>query len=395
MKLQVSRTRLYKILGRLSVPRKTTLPVLNCALLEADDSRLFITTSTLDTFMTVSIPALVEREGALCVPFAQLKTFLKAVQQDYLIDLELETGEQPQLHIAPVAQGEFSEATLPGFWAAEFPTLDFSAKNTFEMQSGSLLDLLVRTSYACSTEESRPILNSVCWHVAGEDVRAVGTNGHILSMAVRLRPTGVPESWNVLIPIEAAKAIQKIFDPDDRIEVGYSFVNKTKSIDRICLKAMPTGELPSGYKQIYFRCMEGLFPNYETVIPSSSRINVHFERDQLLRALKELGVQTESKTHRVQFRFDKGAATMTVPPNGDGPEKQPVAMQTLPTDYRGSTPFVIDFNVNYLQGVLKHFPAGADRVVIRLTEPERAARIEAVGLDRDLALVMPLRPLDN
>ena len=88
---------------------------------------------------------------------------------------------------------------------SDFPTL--SAGDTsvrFTLKAGQLKDLIERTQFAISTEETRYYLNGIYLHVvaAGDRkvLRAVATDGHRLAQAQIEAPEGVGSLAGVIVP---------------------------------------------------------------------------------------------------------------------------------------------------------------------------------------------------
>ena len=74
---------------------------------------------------------------------------------------------------------------INGLPADEFPTLaevDFS--DGISVTGKDLNALIYHTSFAVSTEESRPIWNGVLWELRDGEMRMVATNGHRLARRV-------------------------------------------------------------------------------------------------------------------------------------------------------------------------------------------------------------------
>src|SRR6185295_4123136 len=75
-----------------------------------------------------------------------------------------------------------SKFKLLGLPRDEFPTFpQVRFQESWRVRSGDLQKLISHTSFAVSTEESRPILNGVLWELRTDRMRMVATNGHRLT----------------------------------------------------------------------------------------------------------------------------------------------------------------------------------------------------------------------
>lgn len=371
MKFTITREKLQQGLAAVgaSVPTRTTLPVLSNLLLEADAEGVQLSGTDLDIAVSLRVPAEVEEEGALTVPAKKLQ------------ELARELPEQPA---RVTTKGDRLELTcgrasfrLNGLPRDEFPA--FPAVNFAESWRlrGDLLQTLIRqTSFAVSTEESRPILNGVLWQLGEREMRMVATNGHRLALMVApAEAPGVPQA-DLIVPPKALSQVERLFGPEDEIEVA-------RSDNHLGFR--------HGGTRIFTRLIEGPYPNYDQVIPKDNDKIAVVDKAALTAALRRMAVVASEQTHRVRFSFTGPILRFSVetPDLGEAHEE-------LEVDYQGE-PLDIGFNASYILEVLRYMPADEVRMAFRA--PERAAIFEPVGAGTDgvpqyLCLVMPLRLLE-
>jgi DNA polymerase-3 subunit beta len=254
-----------------------------------------------------------------------------------------------------------------------FPTVDFDT--SWKIHGQVLHDLIRQTSFAVSTEESRPILNGVLWQFTDADMRMVATNGHRLArLAVPAASQGAPKA-DLIVPPRALAQVERLFGPEDEIEVA-------RTENHLGFRRNGT--------QVFTRLIEGPYPNYEQVIPKDNDKIAIADRNMLTQALRRMAVVASEQTHRVKMSFHANTLRFAVetPDLGE-------AQEELEIEY-GAEPLEIGFNAAYLLEVLRYIPS--DDVRISLKAPERAATLEPVLADGDprdyLCLVMPLRLLE-
>src|SRR5688500_16912295 len=209
MRFTITRENLHHGLAAVAatIPTRTTLPVLSNLMLEAEGDGVRVSGTDLDIAVSLKVPAEVEEAGALTVPARKLQ------------ELARELPEQP----ARVStKGDRLELTcgratfrLNGMPRDEFPTFpagDFT--NSWKIDGRILHQLIHQTSFAVSTEESRPILNGVLWQLADEDMRMVATNGHRLArMRVPAQALGAPKA-DLIVPPKALAQVERLFAAD-------------------------------------------------------------------------------------------------------------------------------------------------------------------------------------
>ncbi len=371
MKLALTRQNLYQGLTAVSqsVPARTTLPVLSNILFDATDSGLWITATDLDVTVRTRVPAEVQEAGTLTVPGKKIQEIVRTLP------------DQPVLASTLASQMELvcgrSRFKLNGLPADDFPAaphLDFD--EAWRTSGADLLSLIRHTSFAVSTEESRPILSGVLWELRGSEMRMVATNGHRLArMTVKTESSGPPAA-NLIVPPAALRLVQRLFAAEDELELARdgNFLG-----------------FRSGSTEIYTRLIDGTYPNYKQVIPQDNDKTAVVDKSSLLAAVKRMDVVASDQTHRIKLSFSAEGMNLSVstPDLGEGYDEVELAYEGEDLD--------IGFNASYLLEVLQHMPT--DDVRLAFKAPERAATVvpvpaEDAGEIDYLCLVMPLRLLD-
>jgi DNA polymerase-3 subunit beta len=368
MNFTITRQNLHTGLAAVSasIPSKTTLPVLSNILFEAKEDGVWMSGTDLDVSVRVKVLAEIGEPGSLTAPGKKLQEIARELPDQTVVVST--RGDQIELKCGR------SHFKLNGLPAEEFPTLaevDFASGLT--VTGKQLHSLIHHTSFAVSTEESRPILNGVLWELRDGEMKMVATNGHRLArMGLRVEATGTP-SADFIVPPAALSQVQRLFEDGDDIEVA-------RSENHLGFRADST--------EVYTRLIEGTYPNYEQVIPRDNDKVATIEKKAFESAVRRMAVVASDQTHRIRLKFESGRVHLNVltPDLGEGHDE-------LEVGYDGEE-LEIGFNANYLLEVLRYMPS--DEVKVSLKAPERAATLEPVGdaMPEYLCLVMPLRLLD-
>ncbi len=372
MKFTITRENLTQGLAAVgaSVPTRTTLPVLSNILVEADAEGVRMSGTDLDIAVTLRVPAEVEEEGALTVPAKKLQELARELpEQPARVTVK---GDRLEL---TCGKAMFRLNGMPRDEFPAFPAVDFA--DSWTLGGTALSRLISHTSFAVSTEESRPILNGVLWQLADRDMRMVATNGHRLAkMSLPVEAAAGAPHADLIVPPKALAQVERLFNGDEDIEVA-------RSENHLGFR--------QGGTQVYTRLIEGPYPNYEQVIPKDNDKHAIASKDALTQALRRMAVVASEQTHRVRLSFAGNAIRFTVetPDLGEAQEEMEI-------DYDGE-PLDIGFNANYLLEVLRYMPT--EDVKLSFKAPERAATVEPVGAEGDapleyICLVMPLRLLE-
>jgi DNA polymerase III subunit beta len=370
MKLRITRDNLQQGLAAVaaSIPTRTTLPVLSNILIEVGSDSIAMSGTDLDIAVSVMVPAEVEEAGSLTVPAKKLQELARELPE-HPVRL-MSKGDRLEL---TCGRATFRLNGMPRDEFPTFPTVDFSS--SWKVPGRVLHELIRQTSFAVSTEESRPILNGVLWQLSDDEMRMVATNGHRLArIRVATAAPGAPRA-DLIVPPKALAQVERLFSGDDEVEIA-------RSENHIGFRKDGT--------QVFTRLIEGPYPNYEQVIPKDNDKFAIADRNHLVQVLRRMAVVASDQTHRVRLGFTSNTVRFSVetPDLGE-------AHEDLEVEYNGEA-MDIGFNASYLLEVLRYMPT--DEVKLTFKAPERAATIEpangAEGAADYLCLVMPLRLLD-
>lgn len=370
MRFTIARERLQEALTNVAsaVPSKTTLPVLANILVEATERGIRFSGTDLDVAVSVDVPAEVESPGALTLPAKRLGEIAR---------------ELPPAPVKIAAVGEqratlecgrtrFKLLGLPRDEYPAFPPVDFS--EPWRVKAGALHDLISRTAFAVSTEESRPILNGVLWQVQPKQMRMVATNGHRLALSEMPVESAEGATADFIVPPRALEQVRRVFPPDEEIEIG-------RGENHLAFR--------SPLASVATRLIEGPYPNYDQVIPKDNDRVAIIERAPIVAALRRMAVVASDQTHRVKLSFSSALLRFTVQTPDVGEGQDEIAIQ-----YTGD-PLDIGFNSTYLLEILRFMPS--EEVKFTFKTAERAATVEPEkwsGPGRYFCLVMPLRLVD-
>jgi DNA polymerase-3 subunit beta len=370
MRFTITREKLQEGLTAVaaSIPAKTTLPVLANILLETTEKGIRLSGTDLDIAVSTEVAADVETSGAITIPAKKLSEIAKELPPS---PVKMASSGEQRVTL-DCGRSHFRLLGLPKDEFPSFPNIKFN--ESWRVRSGELQKLISHTSFAVSTEESRPILNGVLWELRPDQMRMVATNGHRLAkMQVPIKSSGMP-SADLIVPPKALEQIRRLFPADEELEIA-------------------RGENHLGFRSpftaVYTRLIEGPYPNYEQVIPKDNDKYAIADKGALISALKRMSVIASDQTHRIRMSFNAGMVKFSVqtPDLGD-------AQDELPVRYEGDQ-LDIGFTASYLLEILRFMPTEEIRLTFRA--PERAATLEPEQWSdpaQYLCLVMPLRLVD-
>jgi DNA polymerase III subunit beta len=370
MRLTISREKLQEGLAAVgaSIPSKTTLPVLANILIETTDRGIRFSGTDLDIAVSTEVSADVEIAGAVTVPAKKLTEIARE-----LLPAPVKiaaTGEQ-RITIE-CGRSRFRLLGIPRDEFPTFPAVRFT--DGWRIKSGDLQKLISHTSFAVSTEESRPILNGVLWELRPDHMRMVATNGHRLAKMEQPLTAGAAASSDLIVPPKALEQVRRLYPAEEELEIA-------RGDNHLGFRSPVTA--------VYTRLIEGPYPNYEQVIPRDNDRVAVVDKAALAGALRRMAIVASDQTHRIRMSLNAASVKFSVqtPDLGE-------AQDELPIRYTGD-PLEIGFNAAYLLEILRYMPT--EDVKLTFKAPERAATIEPEGWSdpaKYLCLVMPLRLVD-
>ena len=370
MRFTISREKLQEGLAAVaaSIPAKTTLPVLANILVETTERGIRLSGTDLDIAVSTEVAADVETPGAITVPAKKLQEIARELPPS---PVRITASGEQRVSIE-CGRSRFKLLGLPKDEFPSFPSVRFD--ESWRVKSGDLQKLIVHTSFAVSTEESRPILNGVLWELRPERMRMVATNGHRLAkMELPIASTGAP-SGDLIVPPKALDQIRRLFPAEEELEIA-------RGDNHLGFR--------SPFTAVFTRLIEGPYPNYEQVIPKENDKYAIADKTALTSALKRMSIIASDQTHRIRLAFNAGMLKFSVqtPDLGEAADELPIRFEGDPLD--------IGFNATYLLEILRYMPT--EEVRLTFKAPERAATVEPEGWDdsaKYLCLVMPLRLMD-
>ena len=253
MKATIERATLLKSLGHVQsvVERRNTIPILSNVLIEAsEEGNLRLMATDLDLQINETVQANVTQPGATTVSAHTLFDIARKLPEGSQVELSAADGKM-QIN---AGRARFNLATLP---RDDFPVIaEGELPTAFELPAATLRQIIDKTRFAISTEETRYYLNGIFLHVTDGDLKAAATDGHRLARVTVPSPEGAQGMPDVIIPRKCVAELRKLLDELD----GSVQVSLSESKVRFGLgSAILTSKL-----------IDGTFPDYNRVIPTGN-----------------------------------------------------------------------------------------------------------------------------
>ncbi|MAQ67478.1 MAG: DNA polymerase III subunit beta [Pseudomonadota bacterium] len=373
MKATIERATLLRCLSHVQsvVERRNTIPILSNVLIEAEgDNSLKVMATDLDLQVVEHMDASVESAGSITVSAHLLFDIARKLPDGSQVSLEAAENRMA----IKAGRSRFSLPTLP---RDDFPVIvEGDLPTSFELPAKTLAELIDRTRFAISTEETRYYLNGIFFHVSDDSepvLKAAATDGHRLARFTLSRPEGAEGMPDVIVPRKAVAELRKLLeekmDGNVQIDLSASKVRFTLG-----------GE---GGVVLTSKLIDGTFPDYSRVIPTGNDKLLKIDPKSFHEGVDRVATIATEKTRAVKMGLDKDKVTLTVtsPDNG-------TATEEVPAEY-ASDGFEIGFNATYLKDILNQIDS--DTVEIHLADAGAPTLIRKDENSPALYVLMPMR----
>jgi DNA polymerase-3 subunit beta len=349
------------------VERKNTIPILANVLMEAKGDEVRFLATDLEVGLRSKCAASVTKAGSLTIPAKKFYEIIKSLPETDIRIAEDKGGVK-------VAADRF-DARMQTLPREDFPTLpEASATPTATLTSASVKEMVSKTQFAITGEDTRYFLNGALFVLRPDSMSLVATDGHRLALVT------VPRDGKAKKDAEEIKAIL----PKKTLgELGRLLAEGNEDIK------YERGEnhlfFGVGERMLISRMIDGQFPAYERVIPKGNDKHIEFERDRLTNAVKRVALLSNERSRAVKFQLEKGKVDVTSssPDLGE-------ARETLPVEYTGDA-MQICFNAQYVLDFMS--AVTTDVVALELKDEVSQAVLKPVGAEGyDYTyVIMPMR----
>lgn len=328
--------------------------------IRATGNSLEVTGTDLDLTMTIATEAVVMSEGVAVVPARLMTDIVKALSPGAVV-VESEGSE------VRVSSGK-SQFAVRLLESSEFPSIAPRGPVTATLKTLELGDALRQVVRAASSDDARPVLTGVLMSSEQSGIRLVATDSYRLAVRDLPDTKVLQADQSVLVPSKALGELTRILDGESEVEVSLG----EREIDFVVGKVRLTSRL-----------IEGQFPDYRPLIPSSYPNRFTVDRDTLLEAVRRVKLVVKDATTPVRMSFRADGAELNVVSQEVGH-----ATEDIEAKYEGEE-ITVAFNPAYLIDGLDVSPSG--EVVIETIDALKPATITSSANSDFLYLIMPVR----
>jgi len=341
------------------IPTQTVIPMLYNVLLTTDKKNLYLTAS--DTYITMrcTLEANVKKAGISTVKAHRLLSIIRELPNES-VDVEIDDKNTVLINCSSSSYKVFGVA------ADEFPQMSVIEKgNEIALEQGLFKSMLQRTIYAASTDDDRLILNGILISFNEQKLSVIATDGRRLAFIEQELEIPIEEQTDIVIPTKTVNELIKILKDEGLVKIKMESKKVSFQTDDILIVST---------------LLEGKYPNFKQVIPTTFEERVTVDRESLLRALRRVSLVTnkEYPSVKIDFSDNKMQISAITPDIGE-------AHETVPVKYSGKK-IISAFNPEFLMDPLRNL--SNDEVFLELIDETSPVVIKC-----DIPFLYVLMPL--
>ena len=386
MEIQINKKELWRGVNTVLdvVPSRPALPVLSNILLTADGDQLTLAATDLDLAISTCVHATVLKPGSAVVP---ARTFAEIAREWPEVQLTI-MSESERLEISGTlgshenGNGSYSLSGMP---PDEFPSmltsldgLSIDLEKLPDLNSQIFGDMVNKTIFAVSRDETRPVCTGVLWCIDDEGMNMVATDGSRLAHYHRnldlKGQTNGRQPTEVIVPPQSLGHLVKLLNGESEL------VRCTLGASQVLFDL--------GDTQLVSRLIEGPYVNYRQVIPSQNSKQLQVANNHLLPAVRRVSILASSYTRQIRILLRGNSIELSASSQEVGGE----ARESIPAKY-DQEEMEVGYNATYLMEILRKM--GPQDVIFDLKNPVTAAILRPVDQTEGedyFCLLMPLRP---
>jgi DNA polymerase-3 subunit beta len=361
MKIKIPKKTLLDIAQTVQsvVSTKNTLPILSNMLLDAQKDGLQLTATDLDIAMVYTTKTNTTQEGAATVSAKRFTDIIKELPEE---DVVISAKKNNTVTI-DCQNAHFKVSSLP---KEEFPKLpSYKNQEFITIEQQTLKEMLNKTSFATSRDETRYILNGVLFEIKPQKITLVATDGRRLAYIEKKIDSKIQKQKKIIIPTKTVNELNRTLGEG---ELKMYFGENQITFDQ-------------GDIIIISRLIEGEFPRYEQVIPKEQKEKLVVNKDRLLAATRRASLLTNQDSQAIKLDVFKNKLVISknTPDIGETREE-------LGVEYKGGS-LSIGFNPTYLIDALKNIDE--ESIGLELTAQDKPGVIRLQ--DSFVYVVLPMQ----
>jgi len=346
--------------------RNVTLPILNNVLIKASSGLITLSTTNLEIGITAVIRGKVEQEGEFTVQAKLIADYVNLLPKE---NIGFELANQT----LKIECGNHKTA-IKGTEAGDFPEIpEIEDGQEVILKVGDLKSSLSQVLFAVSIDESRPEISGVLFSFSGGILTMVGTDSYRLAEKKISLVKGLNSPKQVIVPLRTLQEAHRILS-----EAGDQQLTLVLNDNQILFKLNDEVKLTS-------RLVEGQYPDYQQIIPETSKTQAKVKAGELVRVIKSAALFCKPGINDVNLKFFPDKSEIVVSSINSSVGENIASQQS---EISGDANEVV-FNYRYLLDGLNNLPD--NEVILEIVSDSAPGILRPEKGDDYLYIIMPIR----
>ena len=237
-----------------AVPSKTTMPILECILIDATTNQIKFTTNDMELGIETIVDGTIEEKGIIAL---DAKIFYEIIRRLPDNTVTIKTDEK----LTATITCEKAKFTIPGKSGEDFAYLPLIEKEeSLTISQFTLKEMIRQTIFSIASNETNKLMTGELFEVANGILKVVGLDGHRIAIR-NIELTSHADDVKVVVPGKTLSEISKILSTNAEDAVTIYFTN-----NHILFEFDNTTVVSRLIEGEYFRINQMLSSDYETKV---------------------------------------------------------------------------------------------------------------------------------
>lgn len=367
MKLVCEQKDLLKglVIASKAISANNTLPILNNILIKAEGQKLYFSATNLEIAVEYYINAEVKNEGTITIPSKIITNYV-----NFLKDEKIElTSKESNLLI----HSSSSDTEINGLPASDYPSIPKTEiTSQIKVKSTDLKQAIKKVVFAASVSTTRPVLSGVYLNIIDNELKLVATDSYRLSEKKLKLENKAEQEIKSIIPSKTVHELLRLIELEENLEE----VEIINSSNQILFKI--------GNILLTSRLIEGVYPDYEQIIPKQTRTTIKLSSDEFVLTLKRINLFAKENNNNITLDVNKeGDLKISTSVTQIGKEESIIKTIVEGEDNK------IALNSQYLLDILSNL--SDKEIILKINEKINPIIVQTEKEEGFVHIVMPLK----
>lgn len=350
------------------ISSRNIIPILNCIKFKLEDNGLFLISTdndlTIEYFIPKSKIKNIESLGDILISGKYFYEIIRKMPQETIRIEELIDNKL-------LIKTSNSSFTLNSNNVNEYPDITFElTKTPIKFSQNEFKNIITEVSYACSFQESRPMLTGINFNIFDNTIEITATDSYRLVKKNIFIEDNLDNN-NITIPHRNIMEIIKSFQDTDNLFELHILNNKITFI-------LPNLKITSSL-------LNGKYPNTSNLLPDTFKIQLELNKEEFINSIDRASLLTsesDKNTINCEIINNQIIISSNIPEIGN-------VKEIIKLNQENNNNFKISFSSKYMLDTLKNIYG--DKIIISFNEAIEPFILNQKNNNDTIHLIVPIR----